>query len=134
MTLLLAFLPELVDIWNTNKSQQWQKDRTIDNNNDEQDNSSSLELPVRAKLRLDIPSMECVACVNKIDASIRHCNSIAKIKEGSSWLTDGAAKGGTAELMILGKTNEEIDGIADEVVTAVKNAGFQCTIESLQVE
>ena len=51
----------------------------------------------------------------------------------ASWLTDGTAKGGVAELLILGKTNEEIDAIANDVLVAVKNAGFDCTVDSLAV-
>eukprot|EP00579_Thalassiosira_antarctica_P027299 CAMPEP_0202026346 /NCGR_PEP_ID=MMETSP0905-20130828/58659_1 /ASSEMBLY_ACC=CAM_ASM_000554 /TAXON_ID=420261 /ORGANISM="Thalassiosira antarctica, Strain CCMP982" /LENGTH=222 /DNA_ID=CAMNT_0048589533 /DNA_START=321 /DNA_END=986 /DNA_ORIENTATION=- len=117
ISLFLGFLPELVDIWNTTRSQQWQqkhKDMQLSS-------TSSSPLPVAAKLRLDIPTMGCVSCVNKVDTSIRQCKSAANIREETSWLTDdGSAKGGVAELSIMARTNEEVDAIAQEVVTAVK--------------
>mmetsp|Transcript_24060 Transcript_24060/g.51021 ORF Transcript_24060/g.51021 Transcript_24060/m.51021 type:complete len:366 (+) Transcript_24060:109-1206(+) len=131
ISLFLAFLPELVDIWNTNRSQQWQQKH---DNSNEQSISNSSSFPITAKLRLDIPTMGCVACVNKVDTSIRQCKSAANIRGEKSWLTDSSAKGGLAELSILANTNEEVDAIAEEVVTAVKDAGFQCDVESLQVE
>ena len=97
--------------------------------------TSSSPLPVAAKLRLDIPTMGCVSCVNKVDTSIRQCKSAANIREETSWLTDdGSAKGGVAELSIMARTNEEVDAIAKEVVAAVKKAGFQCNVESLRVD
>jgi len=135
ISLFLAFLPELVDIWNMYRSQQWKHGKFSGNNgNMEETSSASLSLPVKANLRLDIPTMGCVACVNKVDASIRQCKSAANVRDEISWLTDGAAKGGVAELTILGRTREEIDGIANDVVSSLKTAGFQCNVESLQVE
>lgn len=131
LSLFLAFLPESLDIWNTVRSRQWQQ-TSRDNNN--KVGASSL-LPVSAKLRLNCPTMGCVACVNKIDTSIRQCKSAANnIREEMSWLTETAKKGGTAELTISATTNEEIDRIAKEVVAAVEKAGFQCDVESLRVE
>jgi copper chaperone CopZ len=95
---------------------------------------SPSSITVEATLTLNIPTMGCVACVNKVDASIRGCNSAARIREETSWLTGGAAKGGAAELVILGRTNEEINRVVDEVVAAVKDAGFRCDVESLRVD
>ncbi len=129
MSLSLAFLPELVDVSNANRSKQWRLIRD-DGKHDTGDNSS---ITVEAKLTLNIPTMGCVACVNKVDASIRGCNSAYRIKEETSWL-NGAKDGGAAELTIMGETNEEIDRIVKEVVASVKLAGFRCDVESLLVD
>ena len=68
VSLLLAFLPELVDIWNTNRTQQWQRsDMNPGGNYDEKAATSLSSLPIDAKVRLTIPTMGCVACVNKVD-------------------------------------------------------------------
>ncbi|KAL7539213.1 hypothetical protein ACHAXR_010881 [Thalassiosira sp. AJA248-18] len=136
LSLILAFLPELVDIWNTNRSRQWQQKHVDDDSKNvvEESTSTSSYVAKTAKLRLNIPTMGCVACVNKVDTSIRQCKSAPNIREETSWLTDSSAKGGMAELLISAKSNEDIDLIAEEVVDAVKNAGFHCDVESLQVD
>ena len=132
----LAFLPELVDIWNANRSRLLRRSY-VDDKYDTGVKLTALSpssITAEAILTLNIPTMGCVACVNKVDASIRGCNSAARIREESSWLTGGAAKGGMAELKILGKTNDEINRIVDDVVDAVKKAGFRCDVESLRVD
>ncbi len=134
MSLLLAFLPELVDIWNTNRSQQWQRNDIHPGGNTNQKSLSLSSLPMEAKVRLTIPTMGCVACVNKVDSSIRRVSAANNIKEEKSWLSDTAAKGGVAELTISGKTREEIDGVVKEVVGAVHDAGFVCKVASLDVD
>ena len=101
--------------------------------NVEKATTSSLPLPMTAKIRLNVPTMGCVACVNKVDTSIRQSKSSANIREETSWLTDGSKKGGFAELLVSGESKEEIDGIAEEVVAAVKTAGFQCNVETLKM-
>lgn len=90
--------------------------------------------PITAKLTLDCHTMGCVACVNKIDTSIRQCKSAANIREESSWLNEeGSAKGGMAEVTISAESNDGINVIVDEVVAAVEDAGFQCKVKSLQI-
>lgn len=134
MSMFLGFLPELVDVWNTNRSLRWQQKHAIDNNNNIESTSTTLPLPVNATLRLNIPTMGCVACVNKINLSLRQCASAANIRKETSWLTDSAAKGGMAELLLSVRTREELDVIVKEVVAVVKDAGFKCSVESLQVD
>lgn len=146
VSISLAFLPEFVDIWNAIRSRRgWRRRRTHHVDDDECDSggnatttttaSSSSSPPsilavVEAKLTLNIPTMGCVACVNKVDASIRGCNSAALIGEETSWLT---SKGGAAEISILGRTNEEINRAVNDVVAAVKDAGFRCDVKNLRV-
>ncbi len=105
-------------------------------NRDEKESETlSPSLPFEAKVRLTIPTMGCVACVNKVDSSIRRCVSAANnnIREEKSWLADDLAKGGVAEVTLSGKTREEIDGVVEEVIAAVHDAGFVCNVASLQV-
>lgn len=54
--------------WNTNRTQQWQRsDMNPGGNYDEKAATSLSSLPIDAKVRLTIPTMGCVACVNKVD-------------------------------------------------------------------
>ena len=129
ISLFLAFLPELVDIWNTIRSKHWQQKHSQDNDS----MNHAVMYPITAKLTLDCPSMGCVACVNKIDTSIRQSKSSDNIREETSWLTDGSAKGGMAELTISAESNDAINVIVDEVVAAVEDAGFQCKVKRLQI-
>ena len=86
-----------------------------------------------AKLTLDCPTMGCVACVNKIDRSIRQCKSSANIIEETSWLVD-TSKGGKAELLISAATKKNIDQVVDEVIACVNKSGFECSVDSIQYE
>ena len=124
LSLFLAFLPELVYIFNSLASNQWkrEKDTSLQNN------------AVTATLQLAIPSMGCIACVNKIDTSIRQCDSATSITQEKSWLTEGPGKGGMAELKISAQSTEEIDKVVQNVVIAIKNAGFESETESLQID
>ena len=122
-SLILSFLPELLHVWNEYKSS---RARAKD--------PSAADLPVSAKLRLEIPTMGCVACVNKIDTSIRQCESSSRIIRGTSWLDDGSQKGGKAEVLISGSDETDVKRIQKDVMNAVKGAGFDCTVESLVIQ
>jgi copper chaperone CopZ len=124
LSLFLAFLPELVHIFNLIKTNQWKKRQISFQNND----------VVTAKLQLQIPGMGCVACVNKIDASIRQCKSATRIVQEKSWLNaPEMGKGGMAELIISASSDEEVDGIVKSVISAIREAGFECQKKSLQI-
>jgi len=123
LSLLLTFLPECIDILNRIRTRKVEQQK----NNDIQQTMSS------AKLTLDCPTMGCVACVNKIDSSIRQCKSSANIIEETSWLTD-TSKGGKAELLISAATKKNIYQIVDEVIAAIKKNGFECSVDSIQYE
>ncbi len=124
VSLFLAFLPELVFVFNSLKRNQWKK----------QKDTSLPKNAVTAKIQLAIPTMGCIACVNKIDTSIRQCESAASITQEKSWLTEGSGKGGMAELKISAQNTEDVHKVIQSVVTAVKNAGFECKTESLQID
>lgn len=124
VSLFLAFLPELVFVFNSLERNQWKK----------QKETSLPKNAVTAKIQLAIPTMGCIACVNKIDTSIRQCDSAASITQERSWLTEGSGKGGMAELKISAQSTEDIDVVIQNVVTAIKNAGFECKTKSLQID
>ena len=124
LSLFLAFLPELVYVFNSIARNQWKKqnDTSLQNN------------AVTATIQLAIPTMGCIACVNKIDTSIRQCESAASITQEKSWLTEGTEKGGMAELKISAQSTEDVDKVIQNVVTAITNVGFECKTESLQID
>ena len=124
LSLFLAFLPEIVYVFNSIARNQWKKqnDTSLQNN------------AVTATIQLAIPAMGCIACVNKIDTSIRQCESAVSITQEKSWLTEGPGKGGMAELKISAQSTEDIDKVIQNVVTAITNAGFEYKIESLQID
>eukprot|EP00956_Cyclotella_meneghiniana_P039038 scaffold164369_cov48-Cyclotella_meneghiniana.AAC.2 len=125
VSLILAFLPEGVFVWNKITEQHFhQTEESLP------DNSQSATLPINAIITLDIPTMGCVACVNKIDSSIRGCGVSANIIDEKSWLKD---QGGVAELKVSAGSVDDIDKIALEVKRAVNKAGFQCEIDSLDI-
>ncbi len=123
LSLFLAFLPELVYVFNSLDRIQWKKQKNV-----------SLQNALTAKLQLACPTMGCIACVNKIDTSIRQCESANSITQEKSWLTEGPGKGGMAELHISSSSTEEIDEVIQNVVTAIKKAGFECKIENVQID
>lgn len=124
LSLFVAFLPELVHTFNLIKTTQWKKRQISFQNND----------VVTAKLQLEIPGMGCVACVNKIDASIRQCKSATRITQEKSWLNaPEIGKGGMAELIISASTDEDVDDIVKSVISTIREAGFECQKKSLQI-
>jgi copper chaperone CopZ len=123
MSLTLAFLPEGVHLWNKLATLKFFKSN--DMSNDEHQNQ---QLPINAKITLNIPTMGCVACVNKVDSSIRGCSFYAK----KSWLKDG--KGGVAELIVFTENEAGVNKIVEEVKRAVERAGFPCEVESILIQ
>ena len=144
----IAFLPELLDLWNTNRHRIIQKFRTASNGGNsgigsDSTSSSSSSLTIE----IDIPKMGCVACINKIDNSIRNAISSSSseaspnytLDDASSWLlpeiagddgVDGKKKkkrGGRARVQISGSnvtTQDEISSLKERVLKAIGNAGF----------
>ncbi|KAL3798370.1 hypothetical protein HJC23_005023 [Cyclotella cryptica] len=134
VSLALAFLPEAVYFWNKFLAYNFEQTDKSGNQpvlDDEAVSKLSSPYPVKATIVLDVPTMGCVACVNKVDSSIRSSAFSTKIRQERSWLTDG--KGGIAELIVSGANSDEIYKIAEEVALAVGNAGFQCKVQSIQL-
>jgi uncharacterized protein YoxC len=127
VSLTLAFLPEGVHLLNTLTTQKLFKPNAM--TNDIQQNQL---LPVNAKITLNIPTMGCVACVNKVDSTIRGCSFSTNIQQEKSWLKD--EKGGVAELIVSTENKEGVDKVIEEVKRAVGNAGFTCDVECVQIQ
>lgn len=113
---LLAFLPELLYLHDTRLSKQ----KAI------QDNI----LPIQAVIQMLVPTMGCVACINKINASIQD-KGLGFVIESKSWLNH-SEKGGRTKVTFAASSVEDANHIAQALVNAVVGAGFNpCTIESL---
>jgi len=87
---------------------------------------------MKATVELDIPSMGCVACINKIDSSLRQC-APEKIQEAKSWLEKSeTGKGGKARIDLALSADDDIAALADILVNTVRAAGFDtCTLKSI---
>ena len=137
LSLFLAFLPEVLHLWNASQTRGWKQQKSnVNKVNSSKGEADALGNSVTATLRLNIPTMGCVACVNKIDSSIRKCESAVSntIIEEASWLNEGQEKGGRAELKISASNSDGVQKVVDEVVLAVGNAGFDCKVESLNID
>mmetsp|Transcript_19418 Transcript_19418/g.40569 ORF Transcript_19418/g.40569 Transcript_19418/m.40569 type:complete len:395 (+) Transcript_19418:313-1497(+) len=132
VSLSLGFLPEVLHICNNYRVRVG--NRTVSQHDGDQNNRiPTSDTQLIATLRLDVPTMGCVACVNKIDSTIRQLGLREKrnIRDGVSWLNDGSKKGGMAELKITGSSSDEIEKIKDQVIAAIENAGFRCDVNGL---
>jgi len=92
---------------------------------------------VQATIQLSIESMGCVACINKIDASIR--KSSDKIVQASSWLNERDVegnrdrKGGQARVVIRTLNEEEVDETLQVIISSLVDAGFPCELKKLEL-
>ena len=85
-------------------------------------------------VELDIQDMGCVACINKIDATLRSSTDLG-IQDAKSWLNGDGIKGGKAkiELILENSSSDEktIEVVVDEIVNLVKSSGFQCSLANV---
>lgn len=122
LSLGLAFLPEIVDVWNRIREYQW-------NQGGKDGSGDILTSSSTTKIKLDVPGMGCVACINKIGSSLASCKTKETIMEGRTWLNEDGLKGGKVELTIPSDTSkEDIDKIVAEVSNAMKDAGFESSV------
>lgn len=88
-------------------------------------------------VELDIQDMGCVACINKIDATLRSSTDLG-IQDAKSWLNSDGVKGGKAkiELILEDSYSDEntIELVVDEIVNVVKKSGFQCSVAKINEE
>ena len=91
--------------------------------------NNSTDANVCVTVELDIPSMGCVACINKIDSML---SGISGVINSRSWLIDDA-KGGRARMVISANSNDDFDEIIKSVVERVASSGFPCTVDTVAV-
>lgn len=121
---MVALSPEFLHLWNV-----------FNENNRHQSSSTTSTIPVtnmpfQATLKLDIPTMGCVACINKINSALKENG---RILEAHSELNPLGAKGGHATVRVASQTRDELDQLFEAIVESIENAGFEpCRIESIE--
>jgi copper chaperone CopZ len=121
----VALMPEMVHLWNLRAAGSVARKRHTENHGE----TGTLFITIE----MTIPSMGCVACINKIDASIRRC-APDQIEGVKSWL-EPSKKGGRAIVRAAASTKEEADRLAQTLLHAVRDAGFQtCSLDSIRME
>jgi copper chaperone CopZ len=124
----LALLPEMVHWSNNYRTRKW----TIKKRIKIEHGHPHTQLQ-EAQIELDIPTMGCVACINKIDAAIRSTAPL-QIISSESWLDSARRKGGNSLIRLSVSSKEEADFIAESIVEKVEQAGFDsCRVESMLV-
>jgi len=91
---------------------------------------STEEYMHRAVIELDIKDMGCVACINKIDGTLRSLGQ--NVIEAQSWLNTDGTKGGKARVEVGLGDLELFDVKVQEMIGLVKDAGFQCEISNVE--
>ena len=136
---VMALLPEGLHLWNTYYYSH------INNNNDLLD-STKMDLSAASssslqtyRVQLDIPTMGCVACINKINTSLMQLLHVQQPQsstqpitmEGSSWLypkeeEKGNKKGGGAVSLLLSvKEEQELEPLIAQIQSSIEKAGFE---------
>ena len=133
----LALLPEIVNFWNTHAKKRWQQQqkRTMKQQEQQRNENSSSSTMTRAIMMLDIPTMGCVACINKIEGRLRQCSSLMDINivSATSWL-ENDRKGGSARVEVIANSQKELEDVSRMVVETIEGAGFEgSTISHLQI-
>jgi copper chaperone CopZ len=116
--LLLAFLPELLHAYNNRQTKPTK--------------AQLQNWPVHADVEMAVPTMGCVACINKINNSIQN-RGLGRILDSESWLNE-SEKGGRSRVLFVASSEDDAAEIAGVLVDAVVEAGFDhSTIESLKL-
>jgi len=145
----IVFMPEIVFWWNKILRSKWERQRqqmmvtktaTITTTNSTHDTGKVTTQPqlLQATLVVDVPTMGCVACVNKIESSLRQNSSLEKnISNTGSWLTkddSGGGGGGCARIDICVESEKELDEVINIVINTIEDSGFRgTTIKSLDL-
>jgi len=121
--LALAFLPELVHVWNTVTRKVLLKTKK-ESDGFEASNSSNYLYQVE----FTIPGMGCVACINKINNALRQNLAVL---DSEAWLED---TGGRARIQYKVERKSEAEPMTQSLVQAVQAAGFDlCTSDNLKL-
>lgn len=121
---LLAFLPEIVHVWNTSPV----INRVLRETR-KKSNSASESGTFKAEVELTIPGMGCVACINKINSSLQKVSSVS---DSQAWLED---QGGKAKIQYTAGSDDDAQEKALKFAEAVRGAGFDpCTVGKVEIE
>lgn len=115
----MAFMPEIVHITNEILAGRKKVDGNLSSSGD----------GTRYIVQLGLKDMGCVACINKIDGTLRKFGN--SIIDNSSWLNGDGVKGGKAKAVVNVSNGIEIESITTEIVSALEKVGFQAEIESV---
>lgn len=116
----VALMPEFIHYLN----QKLAKKEMVQSKEDSLSASGLLETET---IEFDIKGMGCVACINKIDGTLRSLNN--NIIEASSWL-NSEEKGGKARVSIQYNDKAKRDSLVREIISSVKDAGFDCKLQA----
>jgi hypothetical protein len=129
----IAMMPEGLFLWNEHASRQWRKSvsrSTLVTPSPGAGGAPALLL--RATIVVDIPTMGCVACINKIEASLRQCDP-TRIVDATSWL-EADRKGGRARVDVRAESEADLNIMTRRVVDVIEGAGFHgTTVADLEI-
>ena len=123
---MVALLPEGVHIWNSMSTSH------NDSNHALMQKDTLAELPLQATVVIAVPTMGCVACVNKINASLKSSLSTAqgRILDYDSWLVK--EKGGRASVTLAAIDETELNDMIRRIQNKIHDAGFEdTTVDSI---
>ena len=117
----LALLPELLHLWNNRDDYLTPKNRKL---------AATKSYDLNAVVVLDIPTMGCVACINKIDQALGEVGE--QVLTAKSQLKES---GGETHVQIVANSHSEIHALAASLSNVVSKAGFfGSTIQSVQMK
>eukprot|EP00980_Cylindrotheca_fusiformis_P011956 scaffold2830_cov131-Cylindrotheca_fusiformis.AAC.77 len=106
----IAFLPEMLHTWN--------KRHTFLNRRINPNGSGTTTV-----LEFDVPTMGCVACINKIDSTLRNRRD-EKLLDVTSWLDPSLPKGGATKVTLAVESRKEAAEIGQALVKTLDSIGF----------
>jgi len=121
----LALLPEALHLWNN-------RDDIYERIVPKRKLAATNPYKLQAVVELEIPTMGCVACINKIDKALRQVGD--QVLTAKSTLHE-ASSGGQAHVQIAANSHSEIHATVASLTDAVNKAGFfGSTVESVKIE
>jgi len=144
----VALMPEVVFGWNELLRSRWKSKNDAAVGGDGQtandESFKGTNDAIKATLIVEVPTMGCVACINKIESSLRSC-APKNIASASSWLNPkdeptaaakaAGKKGGRAQIEIKASSRDELNDLTKRLVDAIEDAGFKGNaIETLDIQ
>jgi len=117
-----SIAPESIEVKNIESATT----KNVKSNDKEPVDDGSINMVVE----LDVPTMACVACINKIDSAMRKSQEVAqstdkkKVMDVSSILYPDNAKGGSTMILLNVSSAEEAEEIGKKLVEQLDSIGF----------